>query len=92
MAQAPEAPPPTPAPDPTDRLATIKQVLAAVKEAENLNIAINPDDPDPRLYGVLSGLYPDQIRDTLRELEHSGDIYSPREGYWKLVRADNVDE
>ena len=92
MAQAPEAPPPTPAPDPTDRLATIKQVLAAVKEAENLNIAINPDDPDPRLYGVLSGLYPDQIRDTLRELEHSGDIFEIRPGYWRLVHyAENGD-
>jgi hypothetical protein len=84
-------PSPTLAPDPTDRLATIKQVLTAVKEAENLNIVINPDDPDPRLYGTLSGLYPDQIKAALLELEHSGDIYSPRPGYWKVAHADDVD-
>ena len=84
------SPQPT-APDPTDRLATIKQVLTAVKEAENLNIVINPDDPDPRLYGTLSGLYPDQIKAALLELEHSGDIYSPRPGYWKVAHADDVD-
>ena len=84
-------PSPTLAPGPTDRLATIKQVLTAVKEAENLNIVINPDDPDPRLYGTLSGLYPDQIKAALLELEHSGDIYSPRPGYWKVAHADDVD-
>ena len=82
---------PSPAPGPADRLATINQVLAAVKEAENLNIVINPDDPDPQLYGALAGLYPDQIKFALKELERSGDIYSPRPGYWRVVRADDVD-
>ena len=82
----------SPAPGPTDRLATIKQVLAAVKEAQNLNIAINPDDPDPELYGALSGLFPDQIKFALKELERSGDIFEIRPGYWRLVHyAENGD-
>ena len=84
-------PSPTPAPGPDPKIQIIHQVLAAVKEAQNLNIAINPDDPDPRLYGALSGLYPDQIKFALKELEHSGDIYSPRPGYWRVVRTDDVD-
>ena len=83
-----EAPSPTPAPDPTDRLATIKQVLTAVKEAENLNIVINPDDPDPRLNAALAGLYPDEIREALKELERSGDIYEVRPNVWRTLHTD----
>ena len=74
-----------PAPGSDSKIQIINQVLAAVKEAQNLNVPINPDDPDPELYGTLSGLYPDQIRDALRELEHSGDIFEIRPGYWRLV-------
>ena len=86
--QAAEVPSPASAPDSDPKIQIINQVLAAVKEAQNLNITINPDDPDPRLYGALSGLYPDQIKSALKELEHSGNIYEVRPNVWRMTHAD----
>ena len=92
MAQAPEAPSPASAPGPKDKHIILNQVLDAVKLTQELGITLDPDNPDPRLSSALANLYPDEIREALKTLEHSGDIYEPRPGYWKLVRADNVDE
>ena len=89
--QAAESSPSPTAFGPKDELAIIKQVIAAARIAEGLGIILNPEDPDPRLYGALSGLYPDQIKFALKELERSGDIYSPRPNVWRLVHAYDVD-
>ena len=82
---------PTPAaPDP--KIVLAKVALSMVRRSEEQSIPIDFDNLDPRFNDLLDGFYIDDVKAALRELEHSGDIYSPREGYWKLVRADNVDE
>lgn len=70
------------------KLRMLQQVLAAVRRGQELNLPLDPDNPDPQLYDALAGLYPDQIRDALKELERIGDIYSPRPGLWRLTHAD----
>ena len=88
--QALEAPSPASAPDP--KIVLAKTALAIVKRSEEQGIPINFDDLDPRFNDLLDGFYIDDVKAALRELEHSGDIYEPRPGYWKLVHADDVDE
>ena len=73
---------------PKDKQAIITQTITAVRTAEELGIPLNPDDPDKRLYSALAGLYPDEIREALKTLEHSGDIYSPRPNVWRIIHAD----
>lgn len=70
---------------------TITQVLAAVRQAEALGIPfynpIGSEEPDPKLYPELDGLYTDQIAWALGELAKVGDIYSPKPGIYKTVHG-----
>jgi hypothetical protein len=81
------SPQPT-APDP--KIVLAKTALAIVKRSEEQNIPIDFDNLDP-FNDLLDGFFVDDLKAALQRLERSGDIYSPREGYWKLVHAEDVD-
>ena len=87
MVQAPEAPSPASAPDP--KIVLAKVALSMVRRSEEQSIPINFDDLDPRFNDLLDGFYIDDVKAALRELEHSGDIYSPRPGSWRIVHTDD---
>lgn len=83
---------PKPPGQPQDKLAVATKVLNAVRHAEALGKPFWKDEgqgePSPELLSDLEGFYSDQIKEALRELEHSGDIYEVRPNIWRLVHAE----
>jgi P4 family phage/plasmid primase-like protien len=82
-----------PGPDP--KLLARQKVLSAVRHSAELGIPFWEDaaesEPNPALQDDVAALFVDEIKKILVELEKVGDIYSPRPGYWRVVRADDVD-
>ena len=94
--QAAGVPSPTPATGRDPKLLARQKVLCAVRHSAELGIPFWEDaaesEPNPALQDDLAGLFVDEIKKILVELEKVGDIYSPRPGSWRVVRADDVDE
>ena len=80
-----------PGPDP--KLLARQKVLSAVRHSAELGIPFWEDaaesEPNPALQDDVAALFVDEIKKILVELEKVGDIYSPREGYWRVVHADD---
>ena len=73
-----------------DKQGTINRIIAAIRKAEELGIPFDPENPDPQLNAILTGLYGDEIQDALHALANGGDIYEVRPNVWRLVHADEV--
>lgn len=93
MSQGPSLSSPAPGPDP--KLQARQKVLNAVKHSAGLGISFWKDEsetePNPELQDDLADLFVDEIKRILAELERVGDVFSPRQGIWNTVHAENGD-
>ena len=85
----------SPAPGPDPKLQARQKVLNAVKHSVGLGISFWKDEsetePNPELQDDLADLFVDEIKRILAELERVGDVFSPRQGIWHTVHAENGD-
>jgi hypothetical protein len=73
------------------KLRMLNHVMQVVRKAAELNLPINCNNPDPRLFDILGFIYADQIRFALEELQKMGKIYEFKPDYWRVIYDKKAD-